>query len=266
MSDSPVIVITGASSGIGAATGLLFGRSGYRVVLAARRLERLEALASEIRAGGGEALPVATDLTQLHQIQNLVDSAIDRYGQIDVLFNNAGLGRSKSLKDQEPEKEIELQLRVNVSAVIQTTRAALPHMIKRRHGHIINMSSIAGLMGTPNLSVYSASKYAVGGFSEALRREISRYGIPVSTIHAGAVKTEFAQHAGITRKSGIRTPRFSTLTAEDVARTVLSVVERPRRAVIIPGPMRFVVWLNLLCPGLVDWLIERRVSDTDRGK
>jgi short-subunit dehydrogenase len=202
-------------------------------------------------------------VTQLHQIQNLVDSAIDRYGQIDVLFNNAGLGWSKPLNDQEPEKEIDLQLRVNISGVLQATRAALPHMIQRRHGHIINMSSIAGLVGTPNLSVYSASKYAVGGFSEALRREISRYGIPVSTIHAGAVKTEFAQHSGITRKSGISTPKFLTLTAEDVARTVLRVVERPRRAVSSPDRCAS-VWLNR-CPR-VRRLLRSAASRTPAGE
>jgi len=264
--DAPVVVITGASSGIGAATAQLFGQRGYRVVLAARRLECLEALAHEIRADEGEALPVATDVTQLRQIQNLVDSAIDQYGQIDVLFNNAGLGRSNALEDSEPEKEIDLQLRVNLSGLIQTTRAVLPHMIKRRSGHIINMSSIAGLVGTPTLSVYSATKSSVRGFSEALRREVSRHGILVSAIYSGAVATEFAQHAGITGKTGIGTARALVLTPEDVARTVLRVVNRPRRAVIIPGPMRPLVWLNMLFPGFVDWIVERRFKGLELGE
>lgn len=266
MSDSPVVVITGASSGIGAATARLFGQRGYRVVLAARRLDRLEALAREIRALEGEALPVATDVTQLHQIQNLVDSAIDQYGQIDVLFNNAGLGRSKLLEASEPVKEIDLQLRVNLSGVIQTTRAVLPHMIERRHGHIINMSSFAGLVGTPTFSVYSASKFSVRGFGEALRREVSRYGVLVSAIYSGAVATEFARDSGVTGKIGINPPRTSKLTAEDVARTVLRLVNRPRRAVIIPASMRFVVWLNMLFPGFVDWVVERRFTGPEPGK
>jgi short-subunit dehydrogenase len=269
MSDSPVIVVTGASSGIGAATARLFGRQGYRVVLAARRLDRLEALANEIRADEGEVLPVATDVTQLQQIQNLVDSSIAQYGQIDVLFNNAGLGRSRPLDVMEPEAEIELQLRVNVSGVIQTTRAVLPHMIQRRRGHIINMSSIAGLMGTPNLSVYSASKFSVRGFSEALRREVRKDGIHISTVYSGAVATEFAEQSGITGKSGksgIKTPKALRLTAEDVARRVLSLVDHPRRAVIVPRPMRALTSLNTLLPGLFDWLIGRRFTRSEREK
>jgi short-subunit dehydrogenase len=264
--EDQVVVITGASSGIGAATARLLGQRGYRVVLAARRLERLEALAHEIRGDGGEALPVATDVTRLHQIQNLVDSAIDQYGRIDVLFNNAGLGRSKPLEASDPEKEIDLQLRVNLWGLIQTTRAVLPHMIERRHGHIINMSSIAGLVGTPTFSVYSASKSSVRGFGEALRREVSKYGIFVSAIYAGAVATEFAQHSGVTGKIGISTPKKLALTAEDVARTVLRMLDRPRRAVIIPGPMRIVVWANMLFPGFVDWLVERRPTGAERRK
>jgi short-subunit dehydrogenase len=266
MSDSPVIVVTGASSGIGAATARLFGGRGYRVVLAARRLERLEALAREIAAGGGEALAVATDVAQLHEVQQLVDSAVDRYGRIDVLFNNAGLGRSRLLEDSEPEKEIDLQLRVNLAGLIQTTRAILPHMIERRRGHIINMSSLAGLVGTPTFSVYAATKSSVHGFGESLRREVRRYGIFVSTIYAGAVDTEFARHSGITGKVGVSTPKALRLTAEDVARRVLRVVDRPRRTLIIPGPMRVLVWANLLFPGLVDWIVARRFTGAPRGE
>jgi len=269
VSDSPVIVITGASSGIGAATARLFGRQGYRVVLAARRVEHLEALADEIRADGGEALPVATDVTQLQQIQNLVDSSIGHYGQIDVLFNNAGLARSKPLEALEPETEIELQLRVNISGVIQTTRAVLPHMLERRRGHIINMSSIEGLMGTPNFSVYSASKFSLRGFSEALRREVRKDGIHISIVYSGAVTTEFAQRSGITSKtveSGIKTPKALRLTAEEVAHRVLRLVDHPRRAVIVPRPMRALTSLNTLLPGLFDWLIGRRFTRSERDK
>jgi NADP-dependent 3-hydroxy acid dehydrogenase YdfG len=261
-----VIVITGASSGIGAATARLLGRRGFRAVLAARRADRLEALAEEIRACGGEALPVATDVTQLHQIQDLVGSAIAEYGRIDLLFNNAGWGRSKALEALDPEAEIDLQLRVNLSGVIQTTRAVLPHMIERRRGHIINMSSIAGLVGTPTFSVYSASKAGVRGFSEALRREARRHGIFVSTIQSGAAATEFAEHSGVPGKIGIGTPKRLALTAEDVARTVLRVIDHPRRSVIIPAPMRLLVWANSLFPGLVDWVVERRSGDLERQK
>ena len=114
MSDAPVILVTGASSGIGAAAARLFGAKGYRVVMAARRLERLQELEKEIQDGGGEALAVATDLNDLDQIQALVDKTLAAYGQIDILFNNAGFGRTKWLEELEPARDIALQVQVNL--------------------------------------------------------------------------------------------------------------------------------------------------------
>lgn len=264
MSNAPVIIITGASSGIGEATARLFGREGFRVVLAARRLHRLNDLAEEIRSKGGQALPVATDVAEPDEIDFLVQTALDEYGQIDLLLNNAGFGRLNWLEKLDPVKDIETQLRVNLLGVILTTQAVLPHMIERRSGHVINMVSVAGLIATPTYSVYAASKFAVRGFTEALRREVRVCGIHVSGIYPGGVETEFSQHTGATRKTGISTPAALRLTAEDVARTVLKVVRRPRRSVVIPGIMRPMVWVNTLLPGLIDWLIEIRFTRPER--
>ncbi|MCJ7657703.1 MAG: SDR family oxidoreductase, partial [Anaerolineales bacterium] len=199
MSSSPAIIITGASSGIGAATARIFADRGYRVTLAARRLERLEALAQEIKSAGGEALSVATDVTQLNDIRNLVQTTLNEFGQIDVLFNNAGFGRLDWLENLDPVKDIEAQFRVNLLGVILTAQAVVPHMIERCAGHIINMGSIAGLVATPTYTVYSASKFAVRGFTEALRREVGIYGVKVSGIYPGGVATEFSQHTGARR-------------------------------------------------------------------
>jgi short-subunit dehydrogenase len=265
MVNPPVILVTGASSGIGEATARLFGQSGYRVALAARRRERLEAVADAIRAEGSQALPVAADLTRLEDIQNLVQTTLDHFGQIDVLFNNAGFGRLNWLEKLDPVKDIEEQLNLNLIALIQTTREVLPSMLAHRSGHIVNMSSIAGLVATPTYSVYAAGKFAVRGFSEALRREVGVFGIRVSVIYPGGVRTEFAEHAGIQRKTRKTTPVSLRLEPEEVARAVLSVVRRPRRGVIIPWPMRFAVWFNLLFPGIGDWIVERRFTRPERG-
>ncbi len=264
MSTSSVMVITGASSGIGAATARLFAQQGYRVVLAARRKQKLDELAREIGSFGGEAWPVQTDITRLEQIEDLVSQSLEHFGQIDILLNNAGLGRLSWLETLDPQDDIDFQIRVNLTGLIQTTRMVLPHMLERRRGHIINMGSIAGLIATPSYSVYAATKYGLRGFTEALRREVGVCGIEVTGIYPGGVATEFGQKAGIKRKSRISTPKFLKLTAEDVADTVLRVVLRPRRAVIIPGLMRPMVWLTVLFPGLVDRIIESRFTKRER--
>ena len=260
----PVILITGASAGIGAATARLFGAMGYRVVLAARRQERLETLAQEITAAGGEALPVPSDCGELGDVQSLVSRTLSAYGQIDVLFNNAGFGRLDWLEQLDPVSDIAAQIDVNLSGVIQMSRAVLPHMIERRAGHIINMSSIAGFIAAPTYSIYTATKYGVRGFTEALRREVSIYGIRVSGLYPGGVDTEFSQHAGIRRTTGTTTPAALRLSSEQVAEAVLSLVRRPRRELIIPGVMRLAVWLNSLFPWLVDWGIEWSFTRKER--
>jgi NADP-dependent 3-hydroxy acid dehydrogenase YdfG len=171
MADSkPVVIVTGASSGIGEATARLFGAEGYRVVLAARRLDRLQELQKEIESAGGEALPIETDVSDAKSIQALMDKTLATYKQIDVLFNNAGFGRTKWLEEMDPEKDIAAQIQVNLIGVIQATRAVLPHMIERRKGSIINMCSLSGFVGTPTYTIYAASKFGVRGFSDALRR------------------------------------------------------------------------------------------------
>lgn len=261
---SPVILITGASSGIGAATARLFTQHGYRAVLAARRIERLQALADEIQGKGGEALPVQADLSRLEEAQSLARRAIEHFGQVDLLFNNAGFGRLDWLEALDPLKDIQAQVQVNLVGLIQMTQAVLPHMIERRSGHIINMGSMASFVATPTYSAYAASKFGVRGFSEALRREVGVFGVRVSGIYPGGVVTEFANVAGIRQKTGFSTPPFLELSAEEVARAVLRLAHRPRRALILPGVMKLAVWANSLSPALLDWAVERLFVKKER--
>jgi NADP-dependent 3-hydroxy acid dehydrogenase YdfG len=261
---SPVILISGASSGIGAATARLFASQGYRVALAARRIERLEELATEIRQGGGQALPIQTDVSRLEDIQALVKHALENFGQIDLLFNNAGFGRLDWLENLDPRSDVQALLQVNLLGQMWMTQAVLPHMIARRQGHIINMASVAGLVAAPTYSLYAASKFGLHGFSQALRREVSVYGIHVSAIYPGGVDTEFSQHARIHRKTGTTTPAWLRLSAEDVARSVFDLARRPRRMLVIPRLMLLAVWANALFPGAVDWVIERRFVSRER--
>lgn len=261
-----VVIVTGASSGIGAATAREFGKAGARVVLAARRLDRLETLAAEIEgmANGAGALAVAADLSKLGDIQNVIDQTLGRFGRIDVLFNNAGFGRLDWLENLDPVKDIQAQVNVNVLGVLQTTRLVLPHMQAQKGGHIINMASVAGLVGTPTYTIYAACKFAVRGFSEALRREVAPWNIRVSVIYPGGVATEFGEHAGIKRKSQVTTPKFMRLTAEQVGQAVVGLVQRPRRDLVITWPFRLSVWLNQAWPGLVDWTTIRQFTEVER--
>lgn len=251
-----VVIVTGASSGIGEATARQFGGQGARVVLAARRVERLEALAQEIAGMGtdAETLVVGADLSKLEDIQALIQQTIERFGRIDVLVNNAGFGRLNWLEKLDPLKDIRAQFDVNVMGVVQTTRQALPVMIQQRSGHVINMCSMAGLVATPTYTIYAACKHAVHGFSEALRREVKPWGIDVSMIYPGGVVTEFASHAGIQRKTKAATPRALLLTADQVGQAVVKLVRRPRAMWIIPWAWTFTVWMNRNLNWLVDYV------------
>lgn len=261
-----VVIVTGASSGIGEATAREFGREGARVVLAARRVDKLQALAQEIKGmgTGAETLVVQADLSKLEDIQSLVVQTLEKFGRIDILVNNAGFGRLDWLENLDPVKDIQAQMDVNVMGVIQTTRQVLPLMIEQRSGSIINMCSMAGLVGTPTYTIYAASKHAVHGFSEALRREVKPWGIDVSLIYPGGVVTEFTQHAGIKRKTKAATPKFMLLTAEQVGSAVVKLVRRPRRMWIIPWLWSVTAFMNKFMPGFVDYTTITRFTIPER--
>jgi short-subunit dehydrogenase len=234
------------------------------VVLAARRTDKLLSLAEGIRQKGGEALSVTTDITHIDQIEHLVESTIDVYGRIDVLLNNAGFGRMNWLESMDPVSDIDLQMQLNLMGVIHTSRIVLPYMIQQRNGHIVNMVSIASLIAIPTYSIYAASKFGVRGFTQALRREMNRFGVRVSGIYPGGVETEFLDHLGDRPDPGITTPGVLRLTALDVAETVWCVVQRPRRLVVIPRIMWLFVWLNRIAPGVVDLGIQRVFTKMER--
>src|SRR5258708_5012478 len=143
-----VVLITGASSGFGEDAERVFAREGCKVVLAERRLDRLQSLAEQIQKEGGEAMAVPVDVSQKNDIELMVQSTLDIFGQIDILFNNAGFGRHGWLESLDPSLDIEMQVNVNLLGVILVTRAVLPHMLERGEGHIINMSSLAGWIGS----------------------------------------------------------------------------------------------------------------------
>ena len=253
-----VVLITGASSGFGADAARAFAHEGARVVLAARRLDRLQELAAEIQNTGGSAIAVPVDVANRADISNMVKTVIDLYGRIDILFNNAGFGRLDWFENLDPERDIETQVDVNLLGVMQVTRAVLPHMILQRSGHIINMSSIAGWIAAPLYGVYAATKFAVRGFSDGLRREVTPFGIKVSGVYPGIAHTEFSEHTGnhILKTKKIQRPFFLKTTSLAVAKGVVRIAKYPRRNVIIPRTLHAVIWLEHNAPWLIDGVLS----------
>ena len=184
-----IVVVTGASSGLGEATARLLSAQGATVVLGARRADRLQLLAKDLEARGGKALALTTDVTRREQVKALVDSAVQTYGRIDVMINNAGLMPQAPLERLKVD-EWDRMIDVNIKGVLYGIAAALPHMQRQKAGHFINVSSVAGHRVGPGFAVYAATKYAVRALSEGLRQEVKPYNIRTTVISPGAVATE----------------------------------------------------------------------------
>lgn len=184
-----IVVITGASSGLGEAAARQLAAEGAIVVLGARRTDRLQTLVDELTAQGGQALALATDVTVRSQVTRLVDTAVERFGRIDVMLNNAGL-MPQSLLESLHVDEWDRMIDVNIKGVLYGIAAALPHMQRQKSGQIINVSSVAGHKVGPGGAVYSATKHAVRALTEGLRMEVKPHRIRTTIISPGAVATE----------------------------------------------------------------------------
>jgi len=252
------VIVTGASSGIGEATARAFGRAGDRVVLVARRVDRLQHLA----AGLPDSLVVPADLSKSEDIARVAAEVLARYGHVDVLVNNAGLGNYDWL-ERLPEADIRTEVQVNMLAPILLCRAVLPAMQAQGRGVIINVASVAGKIGTPTMSIYNATKYGLDGFSEALRREVGPQGIHVCVIYPGpVVGTELG--ARRTKGTGLtavgarfrRLPGLQTNT-QRVARAIVGLADRPRPRLVTPALYGVAIALNAVVPSLIDRVVSR---------
>lgn len=222
----PLIVITGASSGIGQATARLFSREGHPLLLIARRLERMEAL------GLPDTLCSATDVTDREAVAAAVEEAEKRFGPADAIINNAGVMLLGAIEKQDPA-EWDTMLNVNLKGLLNGVHAVIGRMKARRHGTVINISSVAGRKTFPNHAVYVGTKFAVHGFSENLREEVADYNVRVTTIAPGAVETELLSHTtDDTIKSGYQEWKQQmggkVLTPEDVANAIHYAYHQPQ--------------------------------------
>jgi NADP-dependent 3-hydroxy acid dehydrogenase YdfG len=226
--EGKVVVITGASSGLGEATARHLSAQGATVVLGARRADRIESLAATLSASGGKALAIATDVTRHDEVKRLVDAGAQTYGRIDVMINNAGLMPQAPLERLKID-EWERMIDVNIKGVLYGIAAALPHMKRQKAGHFINVSSVAGHKVGQGFAVYAATKYAVRALSEGLRQEAKPYNIRTTVISPGAVATELPNTA-TDPDTADRVRKFYAdvaIPAESFARAVAFAVSQP---------------------------------------
>jgi NADP-dependent 3-hydroxy acid dehydrogenase YdfG len=237
--DGTVAVVTGASSGIGDAAARALARNGATVVVAARRKDRLDALVHDVEGEGGTALAVQCDVTDRAQAESLVATAVERFGRLDTLVNNAGVMLLGPIVDA-PLEEWDRMIDLNVRALLSCSHAALPHLLAaagsdpRHVADLVNVSSVAGRVARAGSGVYNLTKHGVGAVSESLRQEVARRHVRVSVVEPGATLTELRDHvrpevraASLKRFAGVE-----PLTAEDIADAIVYVVTRPRHVAV----------------------------------
>jgi len=232
-------LITGASSGIGEATARRLAAGGAAVALVARRKDRLDQLAAEIASAGGRAVAIEADITDQDQADSAVQQAIEEFGALDIVVNNAGVMLLGPAVDA-PTEEWERMISINLNGLLYVTKAALPHLLdaaengNRRVADLVNISSVAGRVARVGSGVYNMTKHGVGAFSESLRQEVTRRHVRVSLIEPGATATELSSHlrdevraAQLKRFEGME-----RMTADDIAEAIDFVVTRPRHVAI----------------------------------
>jgi short-subunit dehydrogenase len=253
--DGCVVLITGASSGIGAALAHEFAKHGVKLVLAARRIEQLESLRQELAPT--ECLVVPTDVSDSAQLQALVDKAIEHFGQIDILINNAGVEASGPLYTMSQET-IRRTIDINVSSVIGLTSLVLPGMMARGSGYIINMSSIAGSIAQPYFGPYTVSKHAVNSFSKSLRREVDGTGIKVMTVSPSWTRSEMVPPA-LERR--LKAMGYRVYSASEVAAQTVDGLYEGRENVYFGEPLaRLGILADQYAPFIVTLFLRRIVS------
>jgi short-subunit dehydrogenase len=252
-----VAIVTGASAGIGKSLVIQLAGQGAKVVLAARRVDRLEQVAAECRSLGGAAMAIPTDVSDEAQCQALVEKTIEKYGRLDLLINNAGLAAS-AIFDEFPDLHLFKQtMDVNFYGAVYCTYYALAHL-KQSKGRIVAISSMGGKAAIPYNTPYCSSKYAMHGFYDALRMELYQHGVSATVVCPWWVVTEF--HEAQMNKDGV--PRGSRgrslytkkmMTADQCAEITLRATYKRRREVLM-GPGALAVWLKVLAPDFIDWL------------
>jgi len=248
------VVLTGAGSGIGRSLALELARRGSFMVLVGRNQERLSSAAGEAQAAGGRAVTFDFDVSQVHGHERLAGFAVEHLGGVDILINNAGVSSFQEFARQDPA-DIDRLIRTNVTGPLLLTRAVLPLMLAQGRGRIVNVGSAFGSIAFAHWAAYSASKFALRGFSEALRRELDGSGVGVTYVAPRATRTPLNSDAvyQLSKKTGMNMD-----SPETVALAIVKAIETGRDEHAIGGPERFFGKLNALFPGIVNSALRRQ--------
>jgi len=251
-----VVAITGASAGIGRATALRLARDGAAVAICARRADRLDAIASEIVAAGGHALPIVADVTSENAMTMFVAKTVERFGRLDVMMCNAGFGIYGAIDDITADQMRKL-MDINYFGTFYAARAALPVFRRQGNGHVVIVSSIAGKRGVPYMGAYSATKFAQVGMAECLRSELYGTDIHVSVVCPISTATEFTDVMTRETGGGVSGSMGPWQSVEHVADAVARAIQHPVPEVYPHFPSRALVLLDAIAPGFCDRVVQR---------
>ena len=248
-----VILITGASSGIGKEAAIEFAKLGANIVLVARKKDKLEQTANELKKFNTSILVFPCDVSKRDQVKEMSKIVLEKFGSIDILVNNAGFAIYGSVSDLTID-EIESQMETNYFGMIYCTKNFLPSMLKKKSGHIVNVASVAASFGLPGIASYCASKFAMLGFSEGLKHELKGTGVGITVVSPIMVRTNFFEHPSFEKM-----PKFSpvSLSSKTVAKTILKAANSSRLEIIVPSVVRGAVWMKNTFPYLINPILGK---------
>jgi hypothetical protein len=243
-----VVLITGASSGIGKEAAIQFAKKGANVILIARRKQKLEQISDDLKKFNTSSMICECDISDKLQVEKMAKLVLEKYPSIDILVNNAGFAIYGSVSDLTTQ-EIESQMATNYFGMIYCIKNFLPSMIQKKSGHIINVASVAASFGLPGIASYCASKFAMLGFSEGLKHELKGTGVGITVVSPIMVRTDFFDHPSFHKM-----PKYSPLSLSDktVASAILRAASSPRLEIIVPSVVRVAVWMKNTFPYLIN--------------
>jgi uncharacterized protein len=257
-----VVLITGASSGIGKQTAIEFAKKGADLILVARRKDKLELVADELKKFHTSILVCQCDVSNKDQVKEMSKTVLERFGSVDILINNAGFAIYGSVSDLSID-EIESQMETNYFGMIYCIKNFLPIMLKKKSGHIVNVASVAASFGLPGIASYCASKFAMLGFSEGLKHELKNSGVGITVVSPIMVKTDFFNHPSFENM-----PKYSptSLSSKTVANTILKAANSPRLEIIVPSVVRGAVWAKNTFPYFINPILGKTFKNNSDSK
>jgi len=258
-----VVIVTGGSSGFGRSLAAAFAQAGADVVISARSLDALEAAAEQLRQYGTQVLAIPADVTQTDQVESLVEQAVRHFGRLDVLVNNVGRSARSAVLDVSPDDFSEL-MELNFLSAVRCTRAAMPHLLRSR-GHLINIGSLSGKSASRYVGGYAATKFALAGYTQQLRLELSPKGVHVMLVSPGPIEREDAGQRYADQLEGLPAKaakpgagvRISPINPDKLSQAILAACRRRQPELIYPGMARLFIAVIQLFPRLGDWLVRK---------